>query len=267
MPSESLVISLNSETGSTRDPWVRLEQPPVNTARLTAEDLQTMLAMVKSGQSAYEYRQPDCPVTVAAGQVTIPLTFWVWSSDIALAWSVQPELLLITTAPTVLRQEREFDLVVEMTTAVDLPFYATSLSFTWQTSCYNRRGEEVARPEITHTGSVLQLESEVFGVLRIRCMAEGMQYTGAVSFAFNQEVKVSNIHPVVTVSWQAVDQTVLSERLELDVPACAEDLLATCPDGTTRRRRSGQTIEERTVPVVYYSPCDGRVLELRYELP
>jgi hypothetical protein len=268
MRSENLVISLNGERGATADPWVRLEQPQVNTGRLTSADLQTMLAMVRVGQSAAEYRQPDCPVSVTSEQMTIPLTFWVWPSDIALAWSIQPELISITSQPKSLRQERDFDLVVEMKTSVDLPFYASTLSSEWQTPSYNNRGEEVERPTITHDGSNIRLSTEVFGVLRIRCTAEGWQCGGDVTFQMQPGVKISDVHPAVTVTWQAPDEVVLTQRLELNIPACAEDLLAYCPDGTTVRRRSRVSSEQvSTIPVVYYSPCDGRVLEVRYELP
>jgi hypothetical protein len=269
MRAENMIISLQREMGSGADPWVRLEQPPVNTARLTAEDLQIMLAMVRAGQSAHEYRQPDCPVVVANGQVTIPLTVWVWPSTLELAWNLRPELLLITDPPTVLRQERDFDLVVEMRSTVDLPFYASALTLEWQTPCYNRLGEEVGRPEITHLGSRLSLSAEVFGVLRVRCMAEGWQQIGQVVMPITEGSAVTSIRPTVTAVWSAPDDTPLNERIELQIPACAEDLLAFCPDETLRRKRSSTVTDEDNdkIPVVYYSPCDGRVLEVRYELP
>lgn len=269
MQSESLTISLsNRAAASTGENWVRLEQPPVNTARLSRAGLLAMLALVQTGTSAHAYRQSSCPASVNASTVTAPLELWAWPSDQALPYSLACDLVTEVAPVEVLRLERDFDLIVPMATSVDLPFFVEQPDFSWATPCYNRFGAEVPRPTITHTGSRIDIDAEVFGVIRLRCIAIGRRHRLSLSMAKTIGQAIVDLKPAATATWVDADGGLDDERIELKLPACVTDLLATCADGSLVRDNIFNVEDtDDLVPVLYYSTCDGQVQELRYERP
>jgi hypothetical protein len=270
MPSTlTLQYQAADPAASTTTPWVRLEQEPIRSGALTQTDLLTMLALVQAGTSAHAYRPADCVAYIQGDQAHADLAVYAWPSRLDLAYSLTP-LLVELGEVAALRQERDFDLVVPMSTSVDLPFLMDSLSTTWQTPCYNRFGQQVGPPAITHTGARLELSAEVFGVLRVRGQALGFRHALHFAMAKNAGSSITDITPVLTATWTAPDQGPQTERLEIDLPDCLTDLLALCPDGISQRAHAlGQVTDpnEGVVPVIYYSTCTGQVLALRYERP
>lgn len=250
-------------------PWVRLEQEPVRSGALTQTDLLTMLALVQAGTSARAYRPADCVAYVQGDQAHADLAVYAWPSSLDLDYTLTP-LLVELGQVTSLRQERDFDLVVPMADSVDLPFLMDALSLTWQTPCYNRFGQQVGPPGITHTGASLDLSAEVFGVLRVRGQALGFRHACHFALAKDLGASISDITPVVTAAWTDPDQGQQTERLEIELPDCLTDLMALCPDGISQRAHALGSVtdpDEDIVPVVYYSTCTGQVLALRYERP
>lgn len=272
MPTQTLTISYApAKQSSTVKYSLTVEQRPVSSTKLTEKDLLQMLALVRSGVSARAYRQPSCEAYVLDGSAHADLETWVWPVPLEMAYSATGDLVE-PGPPTSLRMERDFDLVCAMTDHLDLPFCATNVHCTWQTPCYNKFGEQVARPTITINAASLDLSSTVFGVLRIRCLAVGFAHPlhfqmAKISGDSYQAIK--EIKPVFTCTWIDAEGEQQSESITIKLPACLADLLETCPDGLTKRERSvGEvTNGEPTVPVVYFSPCTGQVLALRYERP
>ena len=264
MMAETLTLTYSGREAADSEATLRLEQMPVATTAVTLDDLEQMMAMVRGGTSATAYRQPTCPVTVIAGEVRVPLTVWVWPSDLALDYSLS-FAAGVPDARVQIEQEREFDLVIDFDTTIALPFFCRTIELIWSDlPCWDQFGNEVPRPELTATPTALQVSAEILGVVRVRCLAIGYAHPVTVTFAKGLDSKILDIKNTVTASWSAGVAT-----LDLQYPACAADLLAACEDGElVRERVIGQfTDEEDRIPVVYYNDCTGSVLAVRYELP
>lgn len=263
MTTTSLTISYSQDTAATGD-WLRLAQQPVTSNRLTSEDLAVMLALVQSGTSARAYKPANCEASVLADQVVADLVLKVWPSSLSITYSLTAALVTVG-GKSALQEWHEFDLIIPMATSVELPYLCENITMTWQTPAYNRQGVEVERPTIDKTGNTLRLSSEVFGVLRVRCLALGWQHDLRFSWSKTDAAAITSLKPAVVASWAGGE-----ERLELELPGCLEALLAFCPDGQSKRSRSMSTVDnddDETVPVVYYSPCSGRMLTVRQERP
>ncbi len=244
-----------------------LEQQPVGDNSLTGTDLAQMLALVRAGISARTYRPAACPASVVNGQVVVPLEIWVWPVPLTLDYALWPNMGTMG-AGTAISQEREFDLVIDFTRRTELPFVVSACSWQWSDlPCFNAQGEEVARPAVTVTDSAVLVNAEVLGVLRIRCMAEGFAHTLTLRLDKGTS-SITDVAAVVSGSW-IEDATAQTETIELELPGCANTLLAACDDGTLLRERVYGTVseDEETVPVVYYNDCTGQVLVVRNELP
>lgn len=263
MTTDSLTVSYSQDTAASGE-WLRLAQQPVTSNRLTSEDLAVMLALVQSGTSAHAYKPANCEASVLADQVAADLVLEVWPSSLAITYSLAADLVTVG-AKSALQEWHEFDLIIPMATSVDLPYLCDTITMTWQTPAYNRHGMEVERPTIDKFGNTLLLSAEVFGVLRVRCLALGWQHDLRFVWAKTDAAAITGLKPAVVASWIGGN-----ERLELELPGCLEALLAFCPDGNSKRSRSTSTVDnddDDTVPVVYYSPCSGRMLTVRQERP
>lgn len=256
-------------TGEASGSAVRLtmEQEPVPDNSLTLDDLEAMLALVRSGRSAQSYRPPTCPASVVNGVVVVPLDLWVWPVPLDLDYSLSPNQGVISSAIAV-EIEREFDLVIDFERRIDLPFLTSSLSWEWSAlPCFDRMSNEVDRPSVTAEPAALLIGSEILGVLRIKCTAIGYLHTLLLSFVKGTDA-ITGVKAAVTASWRENNAT-QTESLALDIPGCVTQLLETCPDGTNKRERvlGSMQPEEQAVPVVYFSDCDGTVMAVRYERP
>lgn len=263
MTSVSLVINYSQDASTTSD-WLRLFQEPVSSNKLTSEDLMAMLAMVQSGTSARAYKPDNCEASVLADQVVAELSVKVWPSRLDLEYSLTGSLVTVGRTSS-LQEWHEFDLIIPLADSVELPYHCDQLTISWQTPAYNRLGQSVEKPVITHAGNTLRLAAEVFGVLRIRCLALGWQHALRFSWAKSDVASITNLKLSVTAAWADGEET-----LKLELPGCIEALLAFCPDSNSKRARSLSTVDsedDELVPVVYWSPCSGRMLTVRMEKP
>ena len=270
--SPHVTITYSGQGGATStEPSLRLEQQPVSSGHLTMADITAMLSLVRSGVSAKNYRQNGCEASVVGGAVIVPLVLYVWPSDLGLQYTLSstlPGWLAIGEAEAY-TMERDFDLVVPMSESVQLPFVTEGFAFTWQTPCYNEFGEVVGRPSIEVIGIDVALSAEVFGVLRVRCIASGYRHRLSLSIpkvdSAGAMTIISELDCTVTATWPVTEGT-LTDELELALPGCVADLLESCPDGSTPGSGGKITDQDELVPTVYYNPCDdGQVIELRYE--
>lgn len=267
MDAHQLTITYAAGSGKAAPQFLHLVQVPVSTVRLTAEDLHIMLAMVKAGVSAKAYKPKSCEAYVVGDMAYCDLQVYLWPSSMALNYTLTAQLLTLS-APQVAAVEREFDLVVEMSESVELPCIATDLTATWQTPCYNRVGVRVDPPAITIKPTSLQLGAEVFGVLRIRCLAHGWIYPLQFSMRKDALATITDIKPTLTATWGPVDNQ-QSTSIDIQLPACLEALLAACDDGDSYRDKAFGKVDkdEELVPTIYYTPCSGRMLQVRNERP
>lgn len=263
MITASLTVNYTQEEQSSGD-WLRLSQASVTSNKLTNEDLEVMLALVQSGVSAHAYKPSNCEASILSDRVIADLTLKVWPSDIDIVYDLSSELLTIGAAKS-LQEWHEFDLIVPMASKVDLPYLCESPTLVWQTPTYNSRGEEVEKPDITKAGTTLYLSDEVFGVLRVKCLAEGWQHNLQFSWIKTEWQAITNVKLVVSASWVGG-----VESITLELPGCLEALLAFCPDGNSKHSHGQSTVdseEDEVIPVVYYSPCSGKVIAVRQERP
>lgn len=266
MAIELLTIGFQGQPVSSLASRVRLEQKPVSTAKVTMGALQTMLAMVRSGTSAKAYLQPGCEAYIIDDTAYADLVVYAWPSSLELAYSFQGDLVAVGKS-TIIKMEREFDLVVPMADKVQMPFLAEACEIIWQTPCYNEFGVIVPAPEITVNGVNLLLNNTVFGVLRVRCTAVGHQYPLTFSMQKDLGLAITDLKPSVTAVWPSQGRTE-TNRLELALPGCLEQLLQMCPDGLTAREHVFGTVKkDEPVYTVYFSACTGKMIRVREEKP
>jgi hypothetical protein len=262
----TLTIPYTGPASILLSPWLRLEQEPVDTTRLSLSDLQTMLAMAINGVPAQVYTAPSCPASVRAGGVVVPLTVWVWPSALDLPYRLTAALGVVGE-PIRIEQEREFDLVIDFASVVDLPFIVADVDWEWSDlPCFDRFGAEVPRPDLTCDALSIRSSGAFLGVVRIRCRAIGYQHTVTMTLDKAADKKMADIKNSATVAWVDGEGTTVTESLELTIPGCVKELMAACPDGQLVQEATyGSITDEELVPVVYYNDCSGQILAVRYE--
>lgn len=271
MPAAQITLTLTAtEATASAGPVITLEQEHLPTSRLTAADLAAMLALVQSGESARRYQAASCPARVVAGQVLVDLGLYVWPSDLGLAYSLSlaPTDLVELGQPTALELPREFDLVWTFATSYDLGFLTTAASWSWQTPCYLKDGSRTSPPALALEGTQLVADAAVFGVLRFSCVARGWYWPLTVTIDKTTGAglqSITDLAPLARASWDQ-NGSPATATASLALPACAESLLAACTDGTlVAEVFASVTQAQQNRPVVYFNPCDGQVLALRYE--
>ena len=272
MPQATTTITYTApQAGPSADLRLTLEQDPVDKrSGLLQADLDRMLALVLSGQSARRYKPARCAAWIRETVVGADLVVHAWPVPEDLEYTFEA-VGCEAAEPIRVQVEGEFDLVVPMSTSVDLPASFAGLTYTWQTPCYNRFGEQVPQPAITVHTARLELAAEVFGVLRITGAALGNRY--AITYTVpkmqsGQVLKYEDLPEAAVIArWTDADGEPANAQLALDLPGCLEQLLEACPDGGLIADRGSVSVsdQEELVPMVYYSACTGNVLALRYE--
>jgi len=256
---------------SSVDVWARLEQEdiPDSASEADLNDLHQMIAAAMSGESAYQYVYDSCPyVVIVDGVVTITLPFFVWLSSLDLAYELSASLGEISEG--VLNEEyQSFDVIFDHTDSVDVGVAFTG-TLVPQMPFFNDDGVEVPPPEITINGSVISFPEPLTTVLR----AEGM----AVSFKHNliltitkagtdfeenptettprRDYSVEPPESAITVAWTDEAGDTQNDILDIEIPGCVIDLLATCEDGEFKADQP----DEEPKFLLYYNDCDGSVL-------
>ena len=267
--SPSLTIpfqALPDATGERPGAWLELEQDrtslPVETGEANLTDLVAMVNLARSGIPAATYRKTVCPVEyLDESTAVVTLPFFVWPSVLGLPYSLDGGRAEISGQELV-EIDRDFDLVVGLTDRVDLGLLFEGTA-TWQTPCIDRYGRVVSPPGFVVEGGQVILDREVFGVLRMTGRARGYRHQWRLEVAAVDENRVTGLRGSVIASYQDGDK-LATKTLDLEVPACVQDALATCPDDGKFQVFGSVTTVERQ-PVVYYSTCTGHVLEVRYE--
>jgi len=282
MPSPRLTIPVSAGGTNPNQHRLTLTQDPVSTLALTLDALPAMLSLARSGISALEYLAQACPATMSANIVTIPLTIYAWPShrqDYSLS-ATNGSMTAIGEGESI-EEEREFDLVVESTDAVDLPCLAAGITVTWQSPAILADGREIEPPAISgydvdqgrliplaeDHGPVnrLILDRACFCVLRIRCRAIGYSHSVTLSVQRVAGFDASDIEETITASWLLEDGTTDATSIELDIPGCVEVLLNDCYDGSSvgAHLSSSSVTDTQYRTRVRFSTCTGKVIDVR----
>lgn len=227
--------------------------------------VQSMLNHAMGGGSARKYLDQGCMATIENGKVIVPFTVYAFPSDLGLSYR-------LTAAAGVVNQgvyvelAKSFDLVVPMTDRVDLPGLMAGAGFTWQTLCYNEFGEVVGQPEISLHKDSIRLSDSVFGVLRVKGYLLGYEHTiimEIVKSEADQEdegqrvgYRIDNLENTVQAVWMDEEEQ-QSASIDLEIPQCVKDMLATCPGGDLLGDVSVTHADEGKVTTVYYNTCTG----------
>jgi len=263
-----------ADVDAATDIWCRLSQEPIPSSADEAnlKDLYQMIAAAQSGESAYEYVYDSCPyVTIVDGVVRITLPFFVWPSDMGLAYDLSASVGTIT--PGVAHEEfRSFDVVFDHAAAYDCEAVFDG-ELTPQMPYFAADGSEVAPPPITITGSVITLPEPLTTVLRAEGKVTGFRHELHIEVskmatdptdpeAGTTQVSITSPESAVTVAWIDEAGATQTDILDMEIPGCVEDLLETCGDGTPKGDRLR---DDAAMYVVYYSTCNGEVLQADWE--
>lgn len=284
MTDQSITITFQPDGAAADQPdlWAKLEQEYIPVASQSAglSDLYQMLALVMAGQDAYQYAWDACPyATLIIGDesdtVAVKLDFYVWASDLSLAYSLSADIGEISPG-VVVKLERSFDVIVDGTDTIDLGFLFSGTLIP-EMPCFDDMGAVVPLPDIEIDGSVLRLSRPVTTVLRATGIATGYQHqvvmylVKALADADQDNpvidktgYKIENLENTITCKW--IDEAGKGQQddLDLEIPSCVEDLLADCSGGDLPGS-FGEITRPEKQPVLYYSTCNGKPIELRYE--
>jgi hypothetical protein len=279
MTSQSIAISLQPAAADQRgDRWVRLEQAehPEVMQYANLYDIDQMMARARSGLSAWSYVKDSCPITINDdGTVDVALDFYSFPSAFDFTYAVSASIGTVGERIRV-EQERELDIIFTGS-RVDLPWFASMASVEWISPVFRSDGSQIARPHITIEDAALVADADdiAFGVARLRCIAHGYLHTTVIRLVKQTTeqdedgnvnttgYKIENLRCAATAAWQDEDGAARTEQLDLDIPKCVEDYLATCEDGEPKGGTRGGDDEEPR-PVVYYNDCTGSVLLVVY---
>lgn len=264
MSEQSLTLTYTAPQGLTASAAaLRLEQQPVDDGSLRLQDLAAMLSLAASGISARTYQSRSCTAWLEDGLLKVSLGLYVWPTDLTLEYELHGDLVE-PAAQTPVELEREFDLVVGMTDRVALPFLSRQAKLSWQTPCYNDLGEVVPQPAMRIEVDQLRLDAPVFGVLRFHGLALGHFHELLFAVPKTTTQKVTDIKPAITARW-LVGEEQQHQRLELELPACAQALLEACADGELINQEPEPIVGDELGYVVYYNTCTGNVYQVLRE--
>lgn len=253
--------------------WLKLWQRPLGREMQQAgvDDLTQMWYFVLAGLSARYYRASACPASIDSdGIVTVPLSFYVFPSALDLQYEISASLGTIGQ-PVYEEVEREFDLVFDQQTERELGYAAKDISYEFLTPAYNEYGQPIARPTVTFADGKATLSAACFCVLRVRCLAMGYNYPLTLTLQkYEQDetedgemvwegYSIANIESTVQAVWLSNDE-LQSTELDIEIPECVSDYLATCDDGELEGQIGHQGGKRH---LLFYSTCTGHKLGVR----
>ena len=271
---ESLIPVYGAGSTTAEDVWVKLQQKPISKLAQQAgfSDLTAMWYMVLAGLSAKYYKASSCPATIDKdGVVHVPLDFYVYPSSTDLNYKLSAVIGTISGGEYV-EIEKEFDLVFDQESTKDLGYLADRADFTFQTAAYDKAGREIKISSVALDGSKVRLSQKCWCVLRVRCLAKGYRYTVTMLLQKYEAVEddngqlnwsgysIENLDNSIQATWEA-DGELQSTSIDLDIPQCVQDYLATCDDGELQ---GSIDINGDDPQVLYwYSVCTGGKLKVK----
>lgn len=173
----STSVGFSQQSLSSGD-WARLEQEykDDDSTTTTTADLYAMLASAYAGISAYSVVNSGCEyATIVDDVVTVELKFFVWPNRLDLEYSLSSDIGKISEQ-TVLEFERSFDVIINGTNSVVLP-YLFDGTLTPEMPFINMDGAEISEQDPTIDGSVVSFSEKLYCVLRAEGIVKGHMYT------------------------------------------------------------------------------------------
>jgi len=277
MPTGTAITEIVKPDGlaASTDIWVRLTQEAIPSSADEADlnDLYQMMAAAQSGKSAWEYVYESCPyVVIVDGVVRITLPFFVWPSAIGLPYTLSATLGTISDA-VAYEEFRSFDMVFDHAADVDCEAIFVG-EFVPQMPIFRDDGSTIDDVEPTVTGSIVSYPESVTTVLRADGKAFGFRHELVIEITkaatdetaedqASQTYEIETPESAITVAWTDENGETQTDIMDIKIPGCVTDLLATCPDGELKG--DPHRPENEDLFVVYCSNCNGEELLARWE--
>lgn len=266
---------------TSQDIWINLEQAdlPVYGGNVSLNDILNMSTIARQQETAFSYRMDDGIYFSDSGDtINIPLSFYVFPSSMGLSYSLQiPQGEL--SDRVVINLAKTGNVVVPLSTSVSFKALVNNVNLTWQTPCYNEHGNILSAPNYTVSNNKIELDNQVFGVLRGSFNYIGYKYTLTLSFTKAETAEehpftviglkniintqtnynsITNIQTTVICTYMDENGEEQQESLDLQIPKSAEMYLSDCPNGASRVVRRDE--KEMCHTIYYYSVCDGSII-------
>jgi hypothetical protein len=254
--------------------WVNMQQAPLPSSSVAnLYDVYRMLTMAQTFLTAYSYTLPKIPFTISAdgNTVTLPLSFYVFPSDLSLAYTLSNSIGFISGG-SLQSLNKENSFVCSMAKKYTFDFLLEVKSLEWESPCYNLSGDAVSEPSYTVNKNEIIFSEIVFGVFRLKYKQKGYKHTATLSFTkstvvsheiagliWNQRVfnSITNTKCVIICTFEDEEGKQKQEILELKLPEFFKDFLKECNPGELMLRKNWSGDEQVDV---YYSACTGAVL-------
>lgn len=271
------LITKYSGTPSRQNSWLKIYQEPIETTaqQVSYNDLAAMYYMALAKVSARLYESQSCPVSMTAGRILVPVPFYIFPSSLDLGYELTSGVGEVSSGIAA-QVWREFDVIIDNESEVDLGFLAEQVSFTPLTGYYDHLSRPLRdAPTITHDGGRLLIEPACFCILRVKCLALGYAHTLTMQLDKFEKTadesglnwsgySLDNLQSFVQATWFEGDE-LQSTSKKLAVPPCVQDFLSFCPDDS---ERAGEPVSyvgslKGHHTILWYSTCTGRELAVR----
>jgi len=277
----------DSFEGSGYRTWIKMEQVSISETSNTADlyDIFQMMGSAASGLTSRSYTPEGLDyVRFQGNNILIDLDFWVFPSDLDLAYSLKINQGTIS-GKSFEDVPKTGNIVVPLSRQVQLEYLINeaSASLSWETPVYNDIGNVLANPEIIIDGPYIEFDQKVFGIIRANIAAKGYRYTATLSFPKTEQEDVSwmirdqttfasikNVKASVICSYKDENGKSKEEVLTLKIPGIVADLLESCPGQVTAYHDpcfwsddpwACHDNEKAYTTRIYYSTCDGEILD------
>lgn len=267
-----------SNTAQGGSSWLRIYQEPISETaqQVSYDDLAAMYYMALAKVSARLYESQSCPVSMGGGVIEVPVPFYIFPSSLELAYQLSSGVGEVDRGIAT-QVWREFDLIVDNESEVDLGFLAETVEWIPLTGYYDHLSRPLRQaPTITHQGGKLLIEPACFCILRVKCLALGFAHTLTMQLDKFEEktnadgelnwsgYKLDNLQSVVQATWFENGE-LQSTSKKLAIPPCVKDFLSFCPDDS---ERAGEPVSyvgslKGHHTILWYSTCTGRELAVR----
>jgi hypothetical protein len=264
MLTEAITINYQGVSGiSAGYRGVSLEQVIPASARRKAsvQDVYQSWWAAVYGQSSWATRWEACPAEIQGSIVRFFLGFYAWPQPRNLHYRLETNIGTLGPKRLVAAQ-RSWSAWLANSRETILPYAMSGVSVIWETPCYSRYGERIARPGWVQTDNKIIFDYEVFGGVRISGTAHGHHYVLTVEidkanppeppapegpsdplFEYvgvltappeNGQNRITGIKPIISVYWDDGEDGMggaTGSSLDLAVPECVTELLDYCPTG------------------------------------
>lgn len=243
--------------------WLRMEQAETSDNTASLGDLNQMITSASSGISALDYALRCCPeVKLKEDSLTISLVVYLYPSILATPYMLSAEWGAVSSQKLV-KQAKSFDIIFDNIKKYDFNFIFDGTALA-QTPFFDKYGAVLSDIAIDLAPTYISTSKDTYCVFRAQGYASCYEHTITMVLQRKYGYRVSDLKNSLALSYIDSNGKIISSKLDLKFPACAEKLLDTCDDGTLKVTSD---IKEDIIysTNIYYSTCTGQVLLIAEE--